>query len=204
MTASCGTSHKTDIGTTFESSFDFATLSLFFSTNADIQMLIIVRTWPVPIRWSGVKVRLSRLWHAGIKSLSQIMRKTAVEISTKTSIEAAGILKCGPIRRSIFRDWRTAKLLWMPIGVAKKMLEDHSGNILMRFLSCSTCCTVHVFHGFAFKPFELISPSVLSAAWFKNLIHHKQKITYLVSIRSFHAWWTGWNLHCSQIYACRN
>lgn len=91
-------------------------------------------------------------------------------MSTNTRIEAAGMLKCGPIRRSIVRDWRMAKLLWMPIGVAKKMLEDHRGNILIRFLSCSTCCTVHVFHGFAL---ELVWSSVLSAARFKNLVRQQ-------------------------------
>lgn len=98
-----------------------------------------------------------------------MVRKIDVEINTNTKTDAGGILKWGPRRRSMVRAWRTAKLDCMPIGVAKNILEDHMGNILIRVLSSSTCWTVHVFHGFATEPSGLMSVSDLNAARFRNL-----------------------------------
>lgn len=99
-----------------------------------------------------------------------MVRKIDVEISTNTRTDAGGILKWGPRRRSMVRAWRTAKLDCMPIGVAKNMLEDHMGNILIRVLSSSTCWTVHVFHT---EPSGLMSVSDLNAARFRNLFDKK-------------------------------
>ena len=65
--------------------------------------------------------------------------------------------------------WITVKLSWTPIGVPKNILDDHNGKILKRVLTSSTCCTVHIFQGFAIKPSDPTSPSVLSAARLRNL-----------------------------------
>ena len=69
----------------------------------------------------------------------------------------------------MIRAWRTVRLIWIPIGVPKNMLDDQSGKILIRVLKSSTCSTVHTLHGFAIKPSNLVSSSVFSAARFKNL-----------------------------------
>ena len=77
--------------------------------------------------------------------------------------------------------WSIVKLAWTPIVVLKNILDelikknildDHNGKILKRVLTSSTCCTVHIFQGFAIKPSDPTSPSVLSAARLRNL-HQK-------------------------------
>ena len=97
------------------------------------------------------------------------VREIAVEVSIKTIMVPAGILKCGPRWRSIVRACRTVKLIRTPIGVLKKMPLDSIGNILIKDLRSSTCCTEQSLHGLAMELSELVSPSAFSAAQFRNL-----------------------------------
>lgn len=77
------------------------------------------------------------------------------------------------------RAWRTTRLAWMPIGVARKILEDQRGKILIRVLRSSTCWTVHSFHGFAIEPSGFVASSVFNAARFRNLRNAKKESTQL-------------------------
>lgn len=81
------------------------------------------------------------------------------------------------------RAWRTVRLLWIPIGVAKNILVHQSGKILIRVLRSSTCWTVHNLHGFAIKPSALMSPSVFSAARFRNLHEIDEYITNQLKLK---------------------
>lgn len=112
---------------------------------------------------------------------SERIKPMQTKKDTETSMDPAGIVKCGPRRRSMVRAWRTKRLVWMPIGVPKKMEEDQSGKILMSVLRSSTCWRVQRFHGFAIEPsVELISPWAISAARFRNL-HHCSLHFWLIS-----------------------
>lgn len=132
-------------------------------------MLTIVSACPIPIRWRSVRGLLVSLSQRGKSRRSMMKMKTEVEINMKTGTEPAGILKRGPMRRSMVKAWMIAKLSWMAKGVHKNKPVDHNGNILTRLLRSSTCSTVLSSHGFATEPSCFVSPSVLSAARFKNL-----------------------------------
>jgi hypothetical protein len=82
--------------------------------------------------------------------------------------------------------WRTVKLAWIPIGVPKNILEDHNGKILIRVLRSSTCCIVHILHGFAIEPSDPTSPSILSAARFKNLHLESVCVAFVSRINFWH------------------
>lgn len=86
-----------------------------------------------------------------------------------TSMVAAGIRTFSTMWRSMVRAWRTERLIWIPIGVATRMAVDHRGRSWIRVLRSSTCCTVHISHGFEVVPFSCMSPSVLSAARLSDL-----------------------------------
>ena len=146
-----------------------AFLSRFDSTSAEVAILRMFSTWPSPICWRGVGDLWVSFCHIGDKNRSIIVRKMAVEIRLMTRIDPAGIWKWGPRCRSIVKAWITIKLAWTPIGVPKNILDNHNGKILKMVLRSSTCCTVHIFQGFAIKPSDPISPSVLSAARLRNL-----------------------------------
>lgn len=111
--------------------------------------------------------------HMGKKNFSMKIKAMQQETIMKTNIEPAGILKWGPRWRFMVMAWRVAKLIWTASGVLNKMPVDQSGEILIRVFRSSTCCNVHSFHNFAIEPSGLVSPSVSSAARFRNLCVEK-------------------------------
>lgn len=132
-------------------------------------MARMLMTWPIPIRWRGVKGLRIIFCHIGRRKLSIVRIEMVVAKRLKTAKEEAGILKWGPRCRSIVRAWRIVRLPKTPIGVAKKIPEDHIGMILTSFLRSSTSSTVHSLHDLAYEPSSCLSPSVFCAARFKNL-----------------------------------
>ena len=180
--ASCGNNHRASMGVMgpagwFWRWWAWAIRSLLDSTRAETAMLRALRIWPRPILWRGVGEWLVSFFHNGHKIRSMRVREMAVEMNAMTKMEPAGILKWGPRWRSMVRAWRTVRLLWIPIGVDKNILVHQSGKILIRVLRSSTCWTVHNLHGFAIKPSALLSPSVFSAARFRNLHEIDEYIT---------------------------
>ena len=129
----------------------------------------IVMMWPIPIRWRGVNVRRARFRHVGRRKRSTIRIEMTVAKKLKSRNVPAGILKWGPRYRSMVSAWRVTRLEKLPIEIPKKIPVDHNGIIRIRVLRSSTSSTVHSFHDLAYKPFNCLSPSVLSAARFKNL-----------------------------------
>ncbi|EYU36220.1 hypothetical protein MIMGU_mgv1a014916mg [Erythranthe guttata] len=171
----CGINHSTDI------TWRGPPPRLLDSTRAETAMLAMLNTWPMPICCRGVgRGILSLLLLPAVNFLQSGQRvwlarlvHSAVEINENTNIEPAGIWKPDPATwRSVARAWRTVRLIWIPIGVAKMMLVDHSGSIFISVLRSSTCWTVHSFHGL--DRAGSMSSSVFSAARFSTL--HKKEI----------------------------
>lgn len=141
---------------------------------------MMLSTWPMPICCSGVGVLPHSFFHIGQRQRSVRITPAAVEIKAKTIMEPAETWKWRqpppPTWRSVDRAWSTVRLRRIPIGVLRKMLDDHKGRILIRFLRSSTCWTVQSFHGFAIEPSGRTSPSDLRAARFSDL-HSSQEVT---------------------------
>lgn len=77
---------------------------------------------------------------------------TTVAKRGKTTNDPAGTEKLGPMWRSMDRAWRTVKLNWMTIGMARKMVVDQSGRILSMVFKSSTWSTAQRAHGLASNP----------------------------------------------------
>lgn len=163
-TTICGTSHITEM----------RRRRLLTSTAAESAMLVKLKTWPMPISCRGVRSLLPgvRRFQAGLRQRSMRTTPRAVERKEKMMMEPAEKVKEEVRRRSEARAWRTVRLSWTPIGVPRKMLEDHKGRILITDFRSSTCWTVHSFHGRATDPFGRMSPSTFTAARF-SCLHDK-------------------------------
>lgn len=136
-------------------------------------MLTTVLTCPIPTRWSGVREVRMRLVNQGNRSRSMNVIVMHVEINVKNMTEPAGILKLDPKCRSIFRAWRIAKLVCMTSGVHRSKPVVHIGNSFIKILRSSTCCTVHSLHGSPATLSGFLSPSVIKAARFRNLLKQR-------------------------------
>lgn len=92
-------------------------------------------------------------------------------IMEMTEREPAGILNLGPMWRSIFEAWDSVNVPCCAMAVKQMIPDAHIGMIRNRHFVSSIFWTVHSLQGFEFEPSDWMSPSVIKAALFKNLIN---------------------------------